>query len=160
MAGISWLAFTYANTGEIYTITGVPGIFPSDGAFVDPDDTQIVRHIMRDDLETLGFQDPAQFMVENYWSEGAWVHRGSRPTDWYKWNDAWVVNTEELLVEVRRQRNFKLGLSDWTQSPDSPLSDSKKAEWQTYRQSLRDIIPNLPSNLDDPNNVSWPTEPS
>ena len=29
--------------------------------------------------------------------------------------------------------------SDWTQLPDSPLSSTKKAEWATYRQSLRDL---------------------
>ena len=39
----------------------------------------------------------------------------------------------------RRQRNVLLAESDWTQAIDSPLSESKKVEWQTYRQSLRDI---------------------
>jgi hypothetical protein len=41
---------------------------------------------------------------------------------------------------------------------DSPLSDSKKAEWQTYRQALRD----LPSNQSNVSirTVTWPTKPS
>ena len=39
---------------------------------------------------------------------------------------------------VRYERNRLLKLSDWTQMPDSPLSAAKKAEWQTYRQALRD----------------------
>tara|TARA_A100001391_G_scaffold78423_2_gene50712 strand:- start:732 stop:1175 length:444 start_codon:yes stop_codon:yes gene_type:complete len=56
---------------------------------------------------------------------------------------------------VRSIRDNKLQLSDWTQLTDSPLSDSKKTEWQTYRQALRDI----PSQS-DPFNITWPTEPS
>ena len=39
----------------------------------------------------------------------------------------------------RGVRNMLLRDSDWTQMPDSPLSDSKKAEWATYRQKLRDF---------------------
>ena len=30
-------------------------------------------------------------------------------------------------------------VTNWTQGADSPLSDAKKLEWQTYRQTLRDI---------------------
>ena len=41
--------------------------------------------------------------------------------------------------EILQKRNNKLLASDWTQLSDSPLSDSKKAEWATYRQALRDI---------------------
>lgn len=59
---------------------------------------------------------------------------------------------------LREERNEKLVDSDWTQASDypDPLSDSKKAEWNTYRQSLR----NLPATVD----ISlwpdvWPTEP-
>ena len=39
----------------------------------------------------------------------------------------------------RDTRNDLLYGSDWTQSPDSPLTDEKKKEWQTYRQALRDM---------------------
>ena len=41
--------------------------------------------------------------------------------------------------EIRRKRDARLQGSDWTQYPDSPLSDSKKTEWATYRQTLRDL---------------------
>lgn len=41
--------------------------------------------------------------------------------------------------EMRTIRNGLLSASDWTQLPDSPLSDAKKAEWATYRQALRDF---------------------
>ena len=71
-----------------------------------------------------------------------------------------------LMRELRRHRNIRLQECDWTQGADSPLSDSKKAEWQTYRQALRDITKtHVPSvvvgttllNIDA---VPWPTKPT
>ena len=53
---------------------------------------------------------------------------------------------KEQWLEVINKRNGKLKDSDWTQLPDSPLSDSKKAEWATYRQALRDIPNTLESS--------------
>lgn len=58
----------------------------------------------------------------------------------------------------RNTRDELLQAADWTQVPDSPLTDTKKTEWATYRQALRDLTnhsnwPNL--NIDD-----WPSEPS
>ena len=71
--------------------------------------------------------------------------------------------------EFRRQRRFVLEDCDWTQANDSPLSSSKKTEWATYRQVLRD----LPSNKDEAtrkamaqakatnkSHSDWPTPPS
>lgn len=55
---------------------------------------------------------------------------------------------------IRYQRNELLTECDWTQLQDSPLSEQKREEWQTYRQSLRDIT--LQS---DPFNIIWPTKP-
>ena len=56
----------------------------------------------------------------------------------------------------RAERETLLIRSDWTQLPDNQLSDSKKAEWATYRQALRD----LPANTSDYANPTWPTEPT
>ena len=47
--------------------------------------------------------------------------------------------TIDIWIEVRLKRNALLLESDWTQTVDSPLPDSKKAEWATYRQELRDL---------------------
>lgn len=55
---------------------------------------------------------------------------------------------------IRYRRSELLTECDWTQLQDSPLSEQKKQEWQTYRQSLRDIT--LQS---DPFNIIWPTKP-
>ena len=57
---------------------------------------------------------------------------------------------------TRGARNSLLASSDWTQASDSPLSSSKKDEWKTYRQALRD----LPVSQPDIADMTWPTEPS
>lgn len=73
--------------------------------------------------------------------------------------------TSEAYNLLRMKRDEKLAASDWTQFVDSPLNSSKKTEWATYRQELRD----LPSNVTDSNvkdiawkasHSSWPTKPS
>tara|TARA_Y100000592_G_C5460306_1_gene313652 strand:+ start:1367 stop:1756 length:390 start_codon:yes stop_codon:yes gene_type:complete len=63
------------------------------------------------------------------------------------------------LSELRNIRDIALLNSDWTQVADSPLTDSKKAEWATYRQSLRDLPANNANvtNIDD---VIFPTVPT
>ena len=62
----------------------------------------------------------------------------------------------DYIGALRQMRNVLLRESDWTQFTDSPLSESKKNEWKTYRQSLRD----LPATESDPENPTWPTMPS
>lgn len=59
---------------------------------------------------------------------------------------------------IRQMRDFYIAQSDWTQTIDSPLSDSKKTEWQTYRQALRDIPATYPDavSIED---ITWPTQP-
>jgi len=67
--------------------------------------------------------------------------------------------TIDVGKEIRMRRQDLLQLSDWTQAADSPLSDSKKAEWQTYRQALRDM-PDTYSSETHINNIVWPTRPN
>ena len=52
---------------------------------------------------------------------------------------------------IRDDRNYRLSKTDWRALSDLTLSD----EWKTYRQALRDV----PSQT-DPDNITWPTEPS
>ena len=56
---------------------------------------------------------------------------------------------------VRSGRDSLLSESDWTQFNDSPISGSTLTDWQTYRQSLRDI-----TNQSDPYDITWPNIPS
>ena len=62
----------------------------------------------------------------------------------------------DYVRALRKFRDILLSESDWTQFTDSPLPDSKKTEWKTYRQQLRD----LPANTSDFANPTWPTKPS
>lgn len=52
---------------------------------------------------------------------------------------------------VRGERNMRLSYTDWRASSDLTLSDA----WKTYRQALRDV-----PTQSDPDNITWPTEPS
>ena len=70
-----------------------------------------------------------------------------------------VVGIVPPMHYIREKRNIFLKQCDWTIGPDSPLSDSKKAEWQAYRQALRDIPANNP-DATDKNNIVWPTPPA
>ena len=68
------------------------------------------------------------------------------------------------LRHFRDLRNKKLKNSDWTQANDSPLSDTKKAEWATYRQALRDLTKTVtPKFLPDSPKIDetdFPKKPS
>ena len=69
-----------------------------------------------------------------------WVSPGVEETlpesDRYDWFEEFKL---QHTISLRKQRDELLAESDWTQAIDSPLSESKKVKWQTYRQALRDI---------------------
>ena len=70
----------------------------------------------------------------------------------------WADGADDRAAAANRDtRNQLLSDSDWTQIPDSALTDEAKALWVTYRSALRDLTahenwPNL--QADD-----WPTKP-
>lgn len=79
-----------------------------------------------------------------------------------KIGDQWTLpmvaeNKPQAEVEqyVRSVRDELLIFSDWTQMPDSPLDDSTKASWATYRTALRDIS----TQTGFPTDITWPTAP-
>ena len=61
--------------------------------------------------------------------------------------------------KIRRKRDDLLTRSDWTQMSDSPLTDTQKTEWATYRQALRDMTATY-SEASTKNDVVWPVKPS
>jgi hypothetical protein len=61
---------------------------------------------------------------------------------------------DSAMAQIRGQRNQLLKDCDWTQIADCTIP--KKAEWTTYRQTLRD----LPSTVTDPRTFAdWPHNP-
>jgi len=60
------------------------------------------------------------------------------------------IRAQEAIDGLRKQRNALLYQSDWTQLPDAPVD---KQAWAEYRQALRDIT------NQDPSNIVWPETP-
>ena len=87
--------------------------------------------------------------VEPFEKDGKWYTKKVTP---------YVDDTpapEEKWAGVRNIRNRKLIDTDWTRMDDVTITNSKKEEYKTYRQALRDI-----TTQSDPDNITWPTEPS
>ena len=102
--------------------------------------------------------DLTEYSKTNVYVNGAWTSRTAQPSPHHTWaSGAWTFSQSTFDGELRAERNRKLADSDWTQAADSPLSDAKKAEWVTYRTTLRDLPSvNTATNMDD---VIWPTAP-
>ena len=89
----------------------------------------------------------------------------SNPTDFgVTWEQINVKITElqnaEPLRLLREERNRRLVETDWTQYRDVSLSND--SDWQTYRQSLRDLPSTALPELDENGqliNVTWPEKP-
>jgi hypothetical protein len=58
----------------------------------------------------------------------------------------------------KKRRNELLSQSDWTQFADSPLTSTKKSQWATYRQALRDL-PQSHSKAESLDDIIWPIQP-
>lgn len=67
--------------------------------------------------------------------------------------------TDSVMDVLRAVRDELLTSCDWTQVTDSPLTESKRAEWATYRTALRNL-PSSNSSTTSIEDVTWPTEPS
>jgi|TARA_R110000851_G_scaffold918_1_gene3141 hypothetical protein len=97
--------------------------------------------------DQLGLQSGEGFIEGHYQSNEYVITSGNA-----------VKRTDNVLQILRDARDSLLQQSDWTQSADSPLTDSKKTEWQTYRQALRDLpTTNTETYIED---VVYPTPPA
>tara|TARA_X000001388_G_C2203371_1_gene112137 strand:+ start:773 stop:1018 length:246 start_codon:yes stop_codon:yes gene_type:complete len=67
-----------------------------------------------------------------------------------------VVYTNKSLHKQMKQRSIRnslLAQSDSMIVSDRGLTDAKKTEWVTYRQSLRNM------DFSNPDNITWPSKP-
>ena len=144
----------YVRDQQVINLQRANGVLPADRSTVDG---FTVVHVDSD----LG-GDRIAWMKTHYWDDNTWQTRSEAPNYYASWDassSSWSWDNETVMTEIRTQRNNKLKRSDWTQMADSPLTDAKKTEWATYRQSLR----NFPSTLTNPESVesvTWPTEPT
>ena len=88
-------------------------------------------------------------LVDGAWTIG-WTTSSKTSEETQDWDDS-------IASSNRDTRNQLLTASDWTQIPDSALTDEAKALWVTYRTALR----NLPAHANWPNleDADWPTKP-
>lgn len=94
-----------------------------------------------------------QFLQYTGWSQ---KEDGSISCDW----ETMTYSQKDMHdLWIRRERDHRLIVSDWTQGADSPLSDEDKALWATYRQALRDMTATYP-DLTDPAVITWPLAPN
>ena len=71
-------------------------------------------------------------------------------------NTAWEKDApNRRMAELRKQRDALLAETDYMALGDVTLSDA----WKTYRQALRDITSQTPSD-DALSNITFPTKPS
>jgi len=71
------------------------------------------------------------------------------------WSAVQAGQNPEQWNVIKAKRKGKLVACDWTVLTDVPMSDSKRTEWEVYRQALRDI-----TGQSDPFNITWPTPPA
>lgn len=62
----------------------------------------------------------------------------------------------DRMTYLRHVRDRLMAVTDWTQATDSPLSETQRAAWATYRQALRD----LPSVYNGEGPIPWPVAPA
>ena len=106
-----------------------------------------------------------------------WVVRGShiewldqfqtQPTEEEIETKLAELRTAEPIRLLREERNQKLQETDWTQYRDVTLNND--SDWQTYRQSLRDLPQNFSPIIDIitedgypivKEQTDWPEKPS
>ncbi len=89
----------------------------------------------------------------------AWVADGNTAVEKVDKATRDINRLGDEWTSIRQERNRLLIESDWTQGEDSPLNASKKAEWGTYRQELRDVPTNQSSEI-AASDITWPTKPA
>lgn len=116
-------------------------------------------------LETFNVFRVKQIAQPSYDVANKNIKEGTPIKENSEWIQTWVIYdaTSDEIAErtkleasrVRGLRNNNISTCDWTQLPDSPLTESKKQEWSDYRQALRDIT----NQSGFPWNINWPVKP-
>jgi endonuclease/exonuclease/phosphatase family metal-dependent hydrolase len=79
-----------------------------------------------------------------------------RQQDEIAWNNGAF---DRAMADLRQKRNTLLSASDWTQLPDTTLTNTQKQSWMQYRTELRNITDGL-KTVEDVNGVSFPVKPN
>jgi hypothetical protein len=79
-----------------------------------------------------------------------------RQQDEIAWNNGAF---DRAMADLRSKRDRLLAVSDWTQLPDTTLTNTQKQSWMQYRTELRNITDGL-KTVADVNGVSFPVKPN
>ena len=96
-----------------------------------------ILHIQTEKNLKVGIPTPNVEVTEEVWQQA--LNYGANAYVYSKFIKKDFTTNDEKIANKRLERDILLRDSDWTQFGDSPLSDSKKTEWATYRQALRDL---------------------
>ena len=66
---------------------------------------------------------------------------------------------DRAMVELRSKRNKDLQDSDWTQLPDTTLTNVQRQAWMQFRTELRNITDGL-TTVEQVNNIDYPDKPN
>lgn len=147
----SYCALVNTSTGEIVRL-----IYP-------PNSSDYIEGEMLDGYQIKWCTSDGMNCHTHYYdyTANAFAAKGEQPSrfHYFDWDHkTWVNDIPSLFVEIRQYRNGLLAASDWTQMPDSPLSDEDKANWVMYRDQLRNF-PQWNSGATDWDSLVWPTPP-
>ena len=92
------------------------------------------KYINGERLAFTADEETARDAEEKAWSDGA---------------------SNRRMANLRNKRNSLLAETDWMANSDVTMSDA----WKKYRQDLRDITTQTPSD-DELSNITFPTKPS
>ena len=107
-------------------------------------------------LEYMGYTPDVDYVVaDNIDGNGPyfieWNHGDPQPTEQEvsdakaAMDAAWAAAAvDRRWVEVRKERDYALGRTDWTQLADSPLDAGQKAAYAVWRDDLRDLPQDYP----------------
>lgn len=91
-------------------------------------------------------------LIDGYWTEVWSVHpKYDDPTEQANWETQCLENQWSV---VRDRRDLLLSQSDYTDLPNTPITEECHQQFIRYRQALREI-----TNQSDPYNIVWPEIP-
>ncbi len=152
------------NTGgKIVGIAMAIGEYPEAGDLDESGGLWIV-HMLEHNFPEEACKDFNYFMT-NYWfnlTDQTFVKvESEQPNEYAVYSPTtktWSWDAASVLADIRRERDSKLKMSDWTQLSDTNLTSEQKAAAVDYRRALRDVT----NGLNNPVNaaaVDWPTPP-
>ena len=73
---------------------------------------------------------------------------------------AWEAGAfDRAMAQLRATRDKDLKDSDWTQLPDTNLTNPQKQAWMQFRGELRNITDGL-TTVEQVNNIDYPDKPN